>query len=195
MGVILSPSSLSVVPLQIMMAPILMEAAATPCHVEFMQYLTKRSLHVQQSIQKSSATPVPTPHPSGINLKFKQENPSSSRPKASDPDSPKPHPTPKTDPLITPSKPPVRPRKPEAMLSKISDASLRPPAMPKKCTLMPQKAVSGGSSNSAKDILDCITVKYVVWHESPVFKCVGPPNFWKGLQGDRSKKHRTKCSG
>ena len=37
----------SVVPLQIMMAPILMEVAATPCHLEFVQYLTEWSLHVQ----------------------------------------------------------------------------------------------------------------------------------------------------
>ena len=37
----------SIVPLQILMAPILMEAAATPCHLEFVQYLTEWSLHVQ----------------------------------------------------------------------------------------------------------------------------------------------------
>ena len=37
----------SIVPLQILMAPILMEAAAMPCHLEFIQYLTKQSLHVQ----------------------------------------------------------------------------------------------------------------------------------------------------
>ena len=40
----------SVVPLQILMVPILMEAAAMPCHLEFVQYLTERSLHVQWSI-------------------------------------------------------------------------------------------------------------------------------------------------
>ena len=37
----------SIVPLQILMASILMEAAATLCHLEFVQYLTKWSLHVQ----------------------------------------------------------------------------------------------------------------------------------------------------
>ena len=37
----------SVVPLQIMMVLILMEAIATPCHLEFVQYLTEWSLHVQ----------------------------------------------------------------------------------------------------------------------------------------------------
>ena len=32
--------------------------------------------------------------------------------------------------------------------------------MPRKCTLMPQKAVSGGSGDSAKDILDRVTARY-----------------------------------
>ena len=32
--------------------------------------------------------------------------------------------------------------------------------MPRKCTLMPQKAVPGSSSDSAKDILDCVTARY-----------------------------------
>ena len=150
----------SVVPLQIMMALILMEAVATPCHLEFVQYLTEQSLHVQQSIWKSYTAPAPASCPSGVNLKSEQENPGSSKPKASDPDSPETCPTPHTNPPITPSKPLVMPRKPEAMLSKISDASLRPPAMPKKCTLTPQKVIPGGSGNSAKDILDRITVKY-----------------------------------
>ena len=36
----------SVVPLQIMMVLILMEAAATPCHLKFVQYLTEWSLHI-----------------------------------------------------------------------------------------------------------------------------------------------------
>ena len=162
-------------PLQIMMAPILMEAKATPCHQEFVQYLTEWSLHIQRSIQKSSATPAPVPHPAGINLESKQENPSGSKPKASDPNFPETHPTPRTDPPITPSKPPVTPTKPEAMPSKIPDptpmkpeatpskildASLRPRAMPKKCTLMPQKAIPGSSGDSAKDILDRVTAKY-----------------------------------
>ena len=44
----------SVVPLQILMAPILMEAAATPCHLEFVQYLTEQSLYIQQSIRVSN---------------------------------------------------------------------------------------------------------------------------------------------
>ena len=165
----------SIVPLQIMMAPILMEAAATPCHLEFVQYLTEWSLHVQWSIRKSSTTPAPAPHPAGVNLESEQENPSGSRPKASDPDSPETHPTPHNDPPVTPSKPLVMPTKPEATPSKISDAapmkpeatplkisnaSLIPPAMPNKHTLMPQKAIPGGSGDSAQDILDCVTVKY-----------------------------------
>ena len=60
----------SVVPLQILMAPILTEAAATPCHLEFIQCLTKWSLHVQRSIRVSNTTPAPAPapHPVGINL-------------------------------------------------------------------------------------------------------------------------------
>ena len=58
----------SIVPLQILMALILMEAAATPCHLEFVQYLTEQSLHIQWSIHTSSAVPVPAPHPVGINL-------------------------------------------------------------------------------------------------------------------------------
>ena len=32
--------------------------------------------------------------------------------------------------------------------------------MPRKCTLMPQKAVSGSSGDSAKDILDRVTARY-----------------------------------
>ena len=63
----------SIVPLQILMVPILTEAAATPCHLEFVQYLIEWSLHVQWSIQVSNTTPVPAPapapHPAGINLK------------------------------------------------------------------------------------------------------------------------------
>ena len=166
----------SVVPLQIMMVPILTDATATPCHLEIkVQYLTERSLYVQQSIRKSSATPAPAPRPAGVNLESEQENPSGSRPKASDPDSPETHPTPRTDPPVTPSKPPVMPTKPEAMSlkipdatptkpeatpSKILDTSLRPPATPKKCTLMPQKVIPGGSGDSAKDILDRVVAKY-----------------------------------
>ena len=64
---------------------------------------------------------------------------------------------PETMPLKTPG---TTPMKPKATPSKTLDASLRPPAMPKKCTLMPQKAIPGGSSDSAKDIMDCVTVKY-----------------------------------
>ena len=112
----------SVVPLQILMAPILMEAAAMPCHLEFVQYLTEWSLHVQRSIRVSNTTPapVPAPRPAGINLESEQENPSSSRPKTSDPDSPQTCPTPHSEPPVTPSKPPVTPTKPEAMPSKTS---------------------------------------------------------------------------
>ena len=173
----------SVVPLQILMVPILMEAAATPCHLEFVQYLTEWSLHVQQSIQVSNTAPAPVPRPTGINLKSEQENPSSSRPKTSDPDSPEILPTPHYNAPVTPSKPPVMPMKPEMMPSKTPGAtlsktpgttptkppampltpsvpSLRPPAMPKKCTLMLQKAIPGGSGDSAKDILDRVNAKY-----------------------------------
>ena len=142
----------SVVPLQIMMVPILMEAAATPCYLEFVQYLIEWSLHVQQSIRKSYAAPAPVSRSSGINLESEQENPGSFKPKASDPDSPETRPTCRTDPPITLSKPPVMPRKPEAMPSKISDASLRPQRMPKKRTLTPQKAIPSGSGDSAKNI-------------------------------------------
>ena len=60
-----------------------------------------------------------------------------------------------------PSKiPAATPTKPEAMPSKISDAFLRPPATPKKHTLMPQKVIPSGSGDSAKDILDHVTAKY-----------------------------------
>ena len=143
------------------------------CHLEFVQYLTEQSLHVQQFIWVSNA--MPAPHPAGINLKSEQENPSSSRPKTSDPDSPETRPTPRSNPLVMLSKPPVMltkpeampsktpgatPTKPQATPSKTSDASLRPPATPKKCTLMPQKVIPGGFGNSAKDILDCVTTKY-----------------------------------
>ena len=164
----------SIVPLQILMALILMEATATPCHLEFVQYLTEWSLHVQQSIWQSHTTPAPAPHPVGINLESEQENPSGSRPKTSDPNSPETRPTPCTHSPITLSKPPVMPMKPEAMPSKIpdttlmkpeamlmkpeamptkpetmpskaSDDSLKPPATPRKCTLMPQKVIPSGS--------------------------------------------------
>ena len=73
----------SVVPLQILMALILMEAAAMPCHLEFVQYLTEQSLHVQWSIWVSNTAPAtvpaPAPHPVGVNLESEQENPGSSR--------------------------------------------------------------------------------------------------------------------
>ena len=177
----------SIVPLQILMAPILMEAAAMSCHLEFVQYLTEQSLHVQQSILVSNTAPAPAPAPvpcpAGVKLEFEQENPSSSRPKTSDPDSPETHPAPCSDSPVTPSKPPMTPTKPETMLSKTpgatpskapgatptkppvmpstsSDPFLRPPAKPKKHALMPQKAIPGGSSDSAKDILDRVTTKY-----------------------------------
>ena len=125
----------STVPLQILMAPILTEAAATLCHLEFVQYLTEQSLHVQWSIRMSHITPTPVPAPApcpaGINLKSEQENPSSSRPKTSDPDSPETHPAPCSDPPDTPSKPPVMPTKLGAMPSKTPSATpMKPPAMP-----------------------------------------------------------------
>ena len=129
----------SVVPLQILMAPILMEAVATPCHLEFVQYLTEWSLHIQQSIQVSNTAPAPAPHPVGVNLESEQENPSSSRPKTSDPDSPETHPTPRSNPPVMPSKPPVTLTKPKVMPSKTPGATpskthgatpTKPPAMP-----------------------------------------------------------------
>ena len=185
----------STVPLQILMAPIWTEAAAMPCHLEFVQYLTERSLHMQWSIQMShiapTSAPAPAPHPAGVNLESEQENPSSSRPKISNPNSPETCPTPCSISPDAPSKPPVTPTKPGAMPLKTpsgtpsktpvvtpsktpsatltkppatpltcSDPSLGPPAMPRKRTLMPQKAVSGGSGNSAKDILDCVPTRY-----------------------------------
>ena len=193
----------SIVPLQILMAPILMEPVATPCHLEFVQYLTKQSLHVQWSILVSNTAPAPAPAPApcpvGVNLESEQENPGSSRPKPSDSDSPetrpaphcispdttskppvmlmKPGTTPSKTPSATPSKTPsatpsktpsatpfktpgATPTKPPAMPSTSWDPSLGPPAMPRKCTLMPQKAVPGSSGNSAKDILDCVTARY-----------------------------------
>ena len=126
---------------------------------------------------------APAPRPAGINLESEQENPGSSRPKTSDPDSPEICPAPRSDFPDAPSKPPVTPTKPDAMPSKTpnampsktpgatpmkppaalstsSDPSLGPPATPRKCTLMPQKAVPSDSGNSAKDILDCVTTRY-----------------------------------
>ena len=165
------------------------------CHLEFVQYLTEQSLHVQRSIWMSHVTPAPAPAPApcpvGMNLKSEQENSGSSRPKTSDPDSPETHPAPHSISPDTPSKPPVMPMKPGATPSKTpsgtpsktpgvtlskapsatltkppsmpstsSDPSLGPLAMPRKCTLTPQKAVSGSSGDSAKDILDHVTAKY-----------------------------------
>ena len=127
----------SIVPLQILIVLILTEATAMLCHLEFIQYLTERSLHIQQSIQMSNTTPapapVPVPHPVGINLKSEQENPSSSRPKTSDPDSPETCPTPHSEPPVTPSKPPVTPTKPEATPSKTPVATpMKPEVTPSK---------------------------------------------------------------
>ena len=147
-----------------------------PCHLEFVQYLTKWSLHVQQSIRVSNTAPAP--RPVGINLESEQENPGSSRPKTSVLDSLETHParpTPCSDSPAIPSKPLVTPTKPDAMPSKTpgatptkppampstsSDPSLRPPATPKKHALMPQKAIPGGTGDSAKDILDRVNAKY-----------------------------------
>ena len=99
----------SVVPLQILMVPILTEATATLRHLEFVQYLTEWSLHVQRSVWQSHTTPAPVPCPAGVNLESEQENASSSRPKTSDPDSPETSPTPHSNPPVTLSKPPVTP--------------------------------------------------------------------------------------
>ena len=148
----------SIVSLQITMAPILMEAASTPCHLEFVEYLTEQSLHMQQSIRRPSTTPAP--HPAGVNLKSEQENPGSSRPKAIDPDSPEMCPASRTDLPITPSNPPKTLLKAEAMPLKTLDTPLKPPAMPRKCILMSQKVIPGGSGNSVKDIMDRIAAKY-----------------------------------
>ena len=177
----------STVPLQILMAPTLMEATATPCHLEFVQYLTEQSLHMQWSIWMSRIAPTPVPAPvpcsAGVTLKSEQENPGSSRPKASNPDSQETHPAPRSispdappippvmpmkpgamplkTPSRTPSKTPVAtPTKPPVMLSTSSDPSHGPPAMPRKCTLTPQKAASGGSGDSARDILDHVAARY-----------------------------------
>ena len=70
----------SVVPLQIMMAPVLMEAM--PSHLEFIQYLTEQSLCVQRTAQGPSAHLVSQPQ--GVNLKSKEENPNSTKRKAGD---------------------------------------------------------------------------------------------------------------
>ena len=146
---------------------------------------------IQMSCIAPTPAPAPAPRPAGITLESEQENPSSSRPMASNPDSLETHPAPHSISPDAPSKPPVMPTKPGAMLSKTpsrtpsktpvatpsktpsatpakppvtpstsSDPSLGPPAMPRKHTLMPQKAVSGSSSDSAKDILDCVTTRY-----------------------------------
>ena len=56
--------------------------------------------------------------------------------------------------------PSATPTKPSATPLTSSDPSLRPLAMPKKCALTPQKAIPGGSGNSAKDILDHVNAKY-----------------------------------
>ena len=69
--------------------------------------------------------------------------------------------TPSKTPVVTLSKTPSATlAKPPAMLLTSSDPSLGPPATPRKCTLMPQKAVSGGSGDSAEDILDHVTARY-----------------------------------
>ena len=64
-------------------------------------------------------------------------------------------------PVATPSKTPSATlAKPPAMPSTSSDSFLGPPATPRKCTLTPQKAVSGSSGDSAKDILDRVAARY-----------------------------------
>ena len=111
----------SVVPLQILMVPILMEAMAMPCHMEFVRYLTKQFLHVQQSIWVSNTVPapapVPAPHLVGVNLESEQENPGSSTPKTSDPDCLETRPAPCPISPDAPSKPLVMPTKSGTMPS------------------------------------------------------------------------------
>ena len=69
--------------------------------------------------------------------------------------------TPSKTPVATPSKTPsAMPTKPPATPLTSSDPPLGPPAMPRKHTLTPQKAVSGSSGDSAKDILDRVTARY-----------------------------------
>ena len=92
----------SIIPLQIMMVPFLMEVAVMPCHLEFVEYFTEQSLHVQQAIQRFGAPPVP--QPSGIYLKSEQENASNAKPNMSDPDSPMLRPAPPIEEPLTPSK-------------------------------------------------------------------------------------------
>ena len=147
----------SVVSLQIMMVPILRKAALTPCHLEFVEYLTEQSLHVQWSIRRPSTTLAPWP--SGVNLESDQENAGSSKPKASDPDSPMMQPAPQTDEPLTPSKPPEMPTKPQATPSKPQVMPIKPQTMPLKHPLTPKKATPG-SSDGTKDIMDRIAAKY-----------------------------------
>ena len=123
---------------------------------------------MQQSVWRPSATPVP--QPSGVNLESEQENAGSSRPKASDPDSPVMQPAPHTDKPLTPFKPPEMPTKPQVTPSKPPATPIKPPAMPLKCPLMPQK-VTPGSSDGAKDIMDCTAAKYGA-HMSPQYSNV-----------------------
>ena len=158
----------SIVPLQILMALILMEAAATLCHLEFVQYLTEWSLHVQRSSWVSNTTPrpVPAPHPVGVNLESEQENPSSSRPKTSDPDSPETCPTPHSNPPVMPSKPLVMPTKPETMLSKTPGATPtrkhQNPRRPSHRTLIVVnlKTCVGSSAQPTKEEIK----KHQCWH-------------------------------
>ena len=73
----------------------------------------------------------------------------------------KPDATPSKTPSAMPLKTPgATPTKPPATPSTSLDPSLGPPAMPRKHTLTPQKAVPSGSGDSAKDILDRVTARY-----------------------------------
>ena len=147
----------SIIHLQIMMAPVLTEVAATPSHLEFVEYLTEQSLHMQQSVWRPSTTPAP--QPLGINLESEQENASNTKPKTSDPDSPMTQPAPHIEEPLTPSKPPETSTKPQAMLSKPQAMPSKPQAMPLKHPMMPKKTTPE-SSSSTKDIMDYITARY-----------------------------------
>ena len=109
-----------------------------PCHLEFVQYLTEQSLHVQWSIWVSNTAPTPVPAPTactaGINLESEQENPGSSRPKTSDPNSLETRPAPHSISPDVPSKPLVMPMKPGATPSKTPSGtpSKTPGATPSK---------------------------------------------------------------
>ena len=147
----------SIVPLQIMMAPVLTETSGTPWHLEFVEYLTEQSLDLQQSVQRPSTTLAS--QPSGVNLESEQENASSSKPKASYLDSPMTQPAPHAEEPLTPPKPPEMPMKPKVTPLKPQEMLLKPQTTALKCPMTPKK-MTPESSGSAKDIMDHIAAKY-----------------------------------